>query len=295
MLIRLLYISSATQKMSDEDLLNLLERCRINNSARNITGMLLYCNDTFIQVLEGEDSELDSLYNCIRKDPRHTGASILERRVIKERQFPDWSMGFKKLTDADLSDVEGLNSFFEKDVGSDYFIHEQNIVTLLMQHFKKKYEAQKAHVELPTEDVNPLIGSLHKTIIKAVNVLAILMVGVIVFGVLDVIGIILTKLFSPPYFMLTVSDILVTFGAFMMVLIAIEIFINITLYLRTDVIPIKLVIATALMAVARKIIIFDYSKIGSDYVYASAAVMVSLAIAYWLILKHENGKQDKSI
>lgn len=294
MLIRMLYISSATSPMSDEDMLNMLEKCRVNNAARNITGMLLYCQDTFVQVLEGEDKDVDALYNCIKKDSRHSGINILERKVVDKRQFPDWSMGFKKITDADLSNVEGLNSFFEHDAGSDYFIHEQNIVSLLMQHFRKKYQAQMAHAELPTEDVNPLIGSLHKTIIKAVNVLAVLMVAVIIFGVWDVVVVIFDKLFTPPYLMLTVSDILATFGSFMMVLIAIEIFINITLYLRTDVIPIRLVLATAVMAVARKIIIFDYKAIDPQYVYASGVVLLALGVTYWIVGKY-HAEEDKTI
>lgn len=66
------------------------------------------------------------------------------------------------------------------------------------------------------------------------------------------------KMFAISGFKFEIGDILQTFGAFMAVLIAIEIFINITLYLRTDVIPVKLVVATALMAICRKVIIFDY-------------------------------------
>jgi uncharacterized membrane protein (DUF373 family) len=74
-----------------------------------------------------------------------------------------------------------------------------------------------------------------------------------------------------------------TFGALLVVLIAIEIFINITLYLREDVIHVKLVIATALMAIARKAIVLDYGEIGYEYVYATAAVVLSLGITYRLI------------
>lgn len=65
---------------------------------------------------------------------------------------------------------------------------------------------------------------------------------------------------TPPFMMLTINDILATFGAFMAVLIAIEIFINITIYLRDDVIHVKIVMATALMAIARKVIILDFEK-----------------------------------
>jgi uncharacterized membrane protein (DUF373 family) len=85
--------------------------------------------------------------------------------------------------------------------------------------------------------------------------------------------------------LLQISDILSTFGAFLAVLIAIEIFINISMYLSTDVIPIRLVVATALMAIARKVIIFDFERIEPPYIYGSAAVVLALGITYWLLTK----------
>ena len=85
-----------------------------------------------------------------------------------------------------------------------------------------------------------------------------------------------------PIYLLNISDIFATFGAFMAVLIAIEIFINITSYLRENVIHIKIVLATAIMAVARKLIVLDYNEVSSDYVFATAALVLALAVAYWL-------------
>ena len=72
---------------------------------------------------------------------------------------------------------------------------------------------------------------------------------------------------------MTISDILATFGAFMAVLIAIEIFFNITIYLWDDIIHVKIVMAMALMAIARKVIILDYTIISNCYVYVAAALV----------------------
>ncbi|MDF5134247.1 phosphate-starvation-inducible PsiE family protein, partial [Vibrio parahaemolyticus] len=91
----------------------------------------------------------------------------------------------------------------------------------------------------------------------SVRVLSIVMLFVIVMGVIDVAWTIYQKLITPPKLILTISDMLATFGAFMAVLIAIEIFINITIYLRENVIHVKIVMATALMAISRKVIIID--------------------------------------
>lgn len=66
-----------------------------------------------------------------------------------------------------------------------------------------------------------------------------------------------------------------TFGAFMVVLIAIGIFQNIILYLRHDVIHVKIVLATALMAIARKVIILDYDELDPLYIFATWVVLLA--------------------
>ncbi len=130
---------------------------------------------------------------------------------------------------------------------------------------------------------DPLVAFLQKIIHLAVKLLAILMTFVIIWGVGDVVYELYKSLIQPPFMLLNINDILATFGAFMAVLIAIEIFINITIYLREEVIHVKIVLATALMAIARKVIIFDYDKLGPSYIWATAGVIFALSIGYWLI------------
>lgn len=111
------------------------------------------------------------------------------------------------------------------------------------------------------------------------------MVFVIVMGVIDVGWTLYEKLSSPPKYILTISDMLATFGAFMAVLIAIEIFINIVIYLRDDAIHVKIVMATAVMAIARKIIILDTKDLDYQYLIGLAFIMLATSIGYWLIHK----------
>ena len=131
----------------------------------------------------------------------------------------------------------------------------------------------------------PLIEYLQVIIRASVRILAILMVVVIVMGVVDVGWTLYQKVLSPPIYILTISDMLATFGAFMAVLIAIEIFINITVYLRDDVIHVKIVLATALMAIARKVIILDLTEIETEYLWGIASVVFAISISYWLVVK----------
>jgi uncharacterized membrane protein (DUF373 family) len=145
-------------------------------------------------------------------------------------------------------------------------------------------DAEPGH-DLYSEHEDPTICCLHKIIRFAVKILAVLMVLVIVWGIGDVIYVLYQRLTEPPLLLLQINDIIATFGAFLAVLIAIEIFINISMYLSSNVIPVRLVIATALMAIARKVIIFDFDEITPDFVYGTAAVVLALGITYWLITK----------
>lgn len=155
-----------------------------------------------------------------------------------------------------------------------------------MDNDKEHWEAEPGH-DLHLEHEDLTIRVLHRIIRIAVKLLAILMVAVIVWGIGDVIYVLYQRLVAPPFLLLQINDILATFGAFLAVLIAIEIFINISMYLSTNVIPVRLVIATGLMAIARKVIIFDYEKLDPQFVYSTAAVVLSLGITYWLITKKE--------
>jgi uncharacterized membrane protein (DUF373 family) len=143
----------------------------------------------------------------------------------------------------------------------------------------------ESQVELPAEHEDLYIRYLHKAIRAAVRVLALLMVFVVLWGIGDVVYVLYNRLIQEPFMLLSINDIFATFGAFLAVLIAIEIFVNITVYLRTDVIPVKLVVATALMAISRKVIVLDFDKISPPYVYATAAVVISLGVTYWLVAR----------
>lgn len=143
------------------------------------------------------------------------------------------------------------------------------------------------HEELPKDHSDPLLKVLHRTIRFAIKILSVLMVFVIFMGVADVVYVLYAKLTSPPYFLLSVEDLLHTFGAVMLVLIAVEIFINIRLYLGSNIIPVELVIATALMAVARKIVVLDLKLVSAEQIIGLALVTLALGISYWLV-KHRN-------
>lgn len=139
---------------------------------------------------------------------------------------------------------------------------------------------------------DPLMKVLRKVIRFSVRLLAVFMTLLIIVGTVDVGWTLYQKMIqAQPIFVLSISDILATFGAFMAVLIAIEIFINITMYLRDDVIHVKIVMATAIMAIARKVIIMDFKQTEPGFVWATAAVILAASVGYWLLGKSESDKK----
>lgn len=92
--IHFVYISRAVQSFATPELAELAEKSAINNAERGITGVLLYGNGRFMQLLEGSSSAIEDLYlHKILLDERHTECQVLLNTPCRERLFPDWSMG----------------------------------------------------------------------------------------------------------------------------------------------------------------------------------------------------------
>lgn len=291
-MIQITYISSSARPINQNGLEDILVKSRKNNNEVGITGMLIYHNDTFLQVLEGDEEKVDTLMSKIKKDGRHTDCRIVSKKKIQQREYGDWNMGFKLLSEKDFRTTKTIEGFNQDNFNATFLSNNANIVDSLMEHYRKDRAESIKHEELSLHHDDRLIVFLHRTIRAAVRTLSVLMMIVILWGVIDVLNSIYLNLLSPAVSTLTVNHIVTTFGSFLAVLIAIEIFINITLYIRKDIIHIKLVIATALMAIARKVIIFDFEDITPAYIYATASVILALGVTYWLIERNTKEKVD---
>ena len=174
-LILLAYSSIGTHHFEQSELVDLLTFARDFNSRNGLTGMLLYVDESFFQILEGDPKTLHDLYFRIEQDTRHThviklieipiekvveGRKQLEgdtktlhdlyfrieqdarhTRVIKlleipieKRTFSEWSMGFAKVTRADLATIPGLNDFFGR--GSVFSDLEPGKAQVLLEAFR---------------------------------------------------------------------------------------------------------------------------------------------------------------
>src|ERR1700687_169908 len=96
-LISLIYASRSTEFFHEHEIPELLQQVRIANAKQEITGMLLYINGSFLQVLEGQPEMVDAVFNRILRDKRHTQITIIANESIPERAFEGWTMMHKTL------------------------------------------------------------------------------------------------------------------------------------------------------------------------------------------------------
>ena len=90
-----------------------------------------------MQVLEGEEGAVRSLYEKIRDDPRHGGEITLQQGFVEERQFADWSMGFRDLDSPEVRSTPGYSEFLNTPLTGDEFSDDPSRAQKLLLTFKR--------------------------------------------------------------------------------------------------------------------------------------------------------------
>jgi hypothetical protein len=109
----LVYVSLATREMSIADLMDLLDQARQKNGRLNITGLLVYHKQEFMQLLEGNEKDIFSLYDTICKDERNTRNHLMWDGPIQQRSFADWSMAFLHPEELSLEGKPAYSAFLQ--------------------------------------------------------------------------------------------------------------------------------------------------------------------------------------
>jgi hypothetical protein len=139
----LMYVSYALEPFSDEMLESLLTVSRKNNDKYGITGMLLYIDGKFIQVLEGNKEDVNALFDNIRIDKRHKKVNVIIEGTSEKRNFPDWHMSFKSFTSKQFKKISGyhdLEQFFLDHPVTD----ESHVTYIFLRLFYNKYHKSTA-------------------------------------------------------------------------------------------------------------------------------------------------------
>jgi hypothetical protein len=140
---QLLYVSNTAQPVSVGDLDDILTASRRNNAQLGITGLLLFIDDGFLQVLEGEESAVREVYARVASDPRHGNATVMLDREIPARAFPEWSMGFERPC-MDDPETAGMFGVAREAINGRLSPATGRIVAMMLQTF---YAVQ--HSDLP--------------------------------------------------------------------------------------------------------------------------------------------------
>jgi len=111
-LIQCIYASAAGHDFETAELAKLLQAARENNAKLGLTGMLLYAEGSFFQVLEGQPDVVEALYAKIERDRRHDQVTLVIKEPIPKRCFDAWTMGFYEVSREELAGMSGVNDFF---------------------------------------------------------------------------------------------------------------------------------------------------------------------------------------
>jgi Sensors of blue-light using FAD len=132
----LVYVSTDAIRFSDADLNGLLEQSRRDNVISGITGLLLYKDGNFMQILEGSKEAVLTLMAKVKKDARHRNIMVLLEQEIAQREFKDWAMAFRKLRGDTVLEIPGYSDFLDLPLTSDHFSNPSKVLQFLIT-FKK--------------------------------------------------------------------------------------------------------------------------------------------------------------
>lgn len=134
-LVQLIYKSTL---VGDESVLEAIHASALrHNKGNSITGMLLYHQRSFLQVLEGDPQDVQTTYHRICHDTRHKDVGLLAEQRTKDRHFPDWLMGFRHLQDADAIEFPEYAPYFKAGFGGTEIYAKPGIALRMLQAFNR--------------------------------------------------------------------------------------------------------------------------------------------------------------
>ncbi len=133
----LVYISVASHPFSEPELVELLRTSRSLNEQSDITGMLLYNDERFMQVLEGGEEEVKATFARISNDSRHQNVITLLEGEQPERDFPQWWMGFKVIDAETVKALPGFHTFLTQKWSALQFADDPSRAHQLLRVFRR--------------------------------------------------------------------------------------------------------------------------------------------------------------
>ncbi|MDD9951719.1 MAG: BLUF domain-containing protein [Zetaproteobacteria bacterium] len=135
---RLAYISDSVQAMSPEELDTLLEKARVRNREKGISGILFYLKGCFFQFIEGPAAAIDQLYRNLLADGRHDNVRLVYEQSFEvlvegesERIFRNWAMAYQHEDMLDVFIRERLDVYIDRETGSGEFAELKDLLEFM--------------------------------------------------------------------------------------------------------------------------------------------------------------------
>lgn len=127
-----------------------------------------------------------------------------------------------------------------------------------------------------------IIKHIEKVIIAT---LVIILAIILLLSTADVAFSIGTEVLKSPTFLVEANNLMNIFSSILIVIIGLELLETIKAYLKEDVVHVELVVLVAIIALGRKVIIWDFNKYSINEMIGLSLLLVSLAVVYFLIRK----------
>lgn len=118
MIFQIIYTCALKGHVTTTELEKLAKESRVRNEEFGVTGILIYKDGSILQVLEGEKQVVKRLYQNITDDSRITNILPLIQRLTTQREFPNWSMGYRNADETDFAFDLTANSLCDAFSGS---------------------------------------------------------------------------------------------------------------------------------------------------------------------------------
>ena len=132
------YVSSATEPMSAADIEEIVDVSDRNNARDGITGMMLYADGNIIQAIEGPEPAVLNLMDRLRADSRHHEVTVIAMYPVDRRQFPDWKMGVRQVSDAQSDDVYRVFADLHEPVFDAEKAELNSVARKLLEGFRRR-------------------------------------------------------------------------------------------------------------------------------------------------------------
>ena len=139
----IMYSSDYCGELKDmpSDFASILSTARTQNPKLGITGVLLFDNGKFLQILEGEQFHLDALMENIKRDKRHNNIQLLVDAPISNRELENWNMEAFDITNTSEKDWELLKDFRDAYLAN-YKVSSKQLISWV-RHFIKDHDKIK--------------------------------------------------------------------------------------------------------------------------------------------------------